>query len=81
MRNMEDARMNRASQQRVTKMEDAKLFVGRTVSDESLTRLILAAYLLGQMLDTPANSTPEKSAKERKVSAAFEYADLLLERL
>lgn len=45
-----------------------------------ITRLIIATYLLGQMLDTPANSTPEKTAKERKVSAAFEYADLLMER-
>jgi hypothetical protein len=45
---------------------------------EANLRLIIAAYLLGQMLDTPANTTPEESAKERKVRAAFAYADLLL---
>jgi len=35
------------------------------------TRLIIATYFLGKMIDT-------KGEKEIKVMAAFEYADLLM---
>jgi len=49
-------------------------------SDKPLVRLAVATYLLGQMLETPINARPNSSEtpKERKVKAAIEYADLLI---
>lgn len=41
-------------------------------------RLGIATYLLGQMMNTDAHSKNGETAKERKVKAAFEYADLLM---
>jgi hypothetical protein len=43
-----------------------------------LMRLIIASYLLAHMMDTDAHAKNGESPKERKVRAAFEYADLLM---
>lgn len=54
-------------------MTDAEWEVAR-----QFIRLGIATYILGQMIDTPTAPSADMSAKERKVKAAFEYADLLM---
>lgn len=44
-----------------------------------LMRLIIATYILGTMMESGVNTkNGTENPKERKVRAAFEYADLLL---
>lgn len=43
-----------------------------------VVRMLLAAYLLAQMLDTPTHGLTGQASKEVKVKAAFDYADLLM---
>lgn len=47
-------------------------------SREKRMRLLIATYLLGQMIDTPTHGLTGQASKEVKVKAAFDYADLLM---
>lgn len=53
------------------KKEEADVLAG-------FIRLAIATYLVGQMMDTEAHTKNGENPKERKVKAAFEYADLLM---
>jgi hypothetical protein len=46
--------------------------------DRGAFRLIIATYLLGQMMDTPAHGANGSESKMLKVQAAFDYADRIL---
>lgn len=41
-------------------------------------RLVIATYLLGQMMDTPAHAKNGDESKMLKVQAAFDYAERIL---
>jgi len=45
---------------------------------EQVIRLVVATYILGQIVDTPTHGLQGQASKEAKVKAAFDYADLLL---
>lgn len=49
-----------------------------TPKDVDVARLVIATYLLGQMMHQETVSNLGDNAKAIKVKAAFEYADLLL---
>lgn len=50
----------------------------KDIPPEQIVKLAIATYLLGHMINTPTEGLRGTASKQAKVSAALEYADLLM---
>ena len=51
---------------------------GTVAVENEVVRLVIAAHLLKEMINTPTHRLSGQASKQAKVEAAFDYADLLM---